>query len=164
MRHATRKNFAGFTLIEIVVTMMVLSIITVICSRILGAGLTSYVAAQNISDADWQMRVALESMTREIRNIRSDSDITAATATTLSFTDNFNTAISYSYSGNTILQNSQILAEGVTAFAFTYYNNALTATTTATAVSLVQLNVTFAENNTSNFTTQVIWFPRNTVP
>jgi prepilin-type N-terminal cleavage/methylation domain-containing protein len=164
MKQTTRKNSAGFTLIEIIVTMIVLSIITVICSRILGAGLTSYVAAQNISDADWQMRIALESMTREIRNIRSDSDITAATATTLSFTDNFNSAISYTYSGNTILQNSQILADGVTAFAFTYYTNAAVVTTTASAVSAVQLNVTFAKNNTSNFTTQVIWFPRNTIP
>jgi prepilin-type N-terminal cleavage/methylation domain-containing protein len=162
MMKLSSKKTVGFTLIELVLVIMLVSIVAVIGSVVLGQGMHAFVDFQNITDADWQIRVALETMTREIRNIRYSSDITVASATQLSFVDNNGKSVSFSLSGNTLMENSQVLADGISSMTFTYYNSALSITTTPSAVVLVELQITFTKNNTST-TTQLFWFPRNTI-
>jgi prepilin-type N-terminal cleavage/methylation domain-containing protein len=159
MKIITYKKSAGFTLIELVLVIMIVSIVAVIGSKIMGQGLRAYLDFQNMSAADWQMRVALETMTREIRNLRYPSDITA---TQFSFVDNNGKSVSFSLSGTSLMENSQILADGVTAMTFTYYNSSILTTTTPSAIILVELDITFNNNNTLT-TTQLFWFPRNTI-
>lgn len=157
----SRKN-RGFTLIELILVMMIVSVVAAIGSYILAQGAHAFIDLQDMTDADWQMRVALETMTREIRNIRFPSDISTATSTQLSFVDNNGKSVSFSYSGTTILENSQVLADGITALTFTYYNSSLAITTTPALIALVEMDVTFTKNNTSTGT-QLFWFPRNMI-
>ncbi|MES2217271.1 MAG: type II secretion system protein [Pseudomonadota bacterium] len=155
-----QNKITGFTLIELVVVIALVSVIAVIASTLLSAGLHAYIQAQRLTDADWQARVAMEIMAREIRNIRSSADITTSTAAQLSFVDVFGNSVNYTLSGTTLLENSNILADGIGGLTFTYYNNALAATNTPSAIIAVQVNLTVTQNNTSN-PLQVILFPRN---
>ena len=155
------KKSIGFTLIELVLVIALVSIIALIGVVILNQGFHAYLDLQNTTTADGQLRIALETMGREIRNLRSPTDISVATATQYSFVDINGKSVSFSYSGGNLLENSQVLASGVSAMNFTYYNSELAQTTSASAVALVQLSITFTANNTST-TTQLIWFPRNT--
>ena len=141
---------------------MLVGVIASIGSLIMAQGLRGYLDFQNMSAADWEMRVGLETMTREIRNLRYPSDITVATATQFSFVDNNAKSVSFSLSGTNLMENSQILAAGVSSMTFTYYNSSLAVTTTPSAIILVELDITFTINNTTT-TTQLFWFPRNTI-
>lgn len=73
----------GFTLIEMVIVLVVVGAIFGIGAMGLGRAFESYDVARKTTDTDWQGRVALERMARELRDIRS------ATAADLSFPGGF---------------------------------------------------------------------------
>jgi Tfp pilus assembly protein PilW len=162
MKSISHKKIAGFTMMELVLVIMLTAVVAGIGSLIMAQGLRAYLNFQNISVADWQMRVALENMTREIRSLRYPSDITTATTTQFSFVDNNAKSVSYSLSGTNLMENTAVLANGVTSMTFYYYNNTLALTTIPSAIILVELVITFNINNTTT-TTQLFWFPRNTI-
>jgi prepilin-type N-terminal cleavage/methylation domain-containing protein len=159
MKKNIKKN-AGFTLIELVMVMVILSVISVIAAKILSTGIQGFLAGKNILDADWQGRVAMERMSRDIRAVRSPSDITTASASNFVFTDSTGTSINYSLSGSSLLRNSQTLADGVNSLTFTYLdgNGSVTASTTAIRYITITLNITLNETNFS-LTTSI--YPRN---
>jgi prepilin-type N-terminal cleavage/methylation domain-containing protein len=154
------KKNAGFSLIEIVMVIIIIGIIAAIASRILMQGVSAYLTNINIINSDWQGRIALERMVRDIRAIRSPTDITTASASTLAFTNTSGTSISYTLSGSTITLNGNVLADGIASLTFTYYDssNAITATPSAIRYILISINVT--QNNT-NLTLNTSVYPRN---
>jgi len=142
---------SGFTLIELVITIILLSIISAISAKMLSAGLSSYLTATNLITANQQARLALERMTRDIRGIRSTGDITTATAAQLVFTNFAGNSVSYSLTGSNLILNSQTLASGINTLTFTYYD--LNGNTTATIANIryvaISLHVT---GNNANYT------------
>ena len=66
----------GFTLLEVVVTMVILSIVAVLGSKMLGRAYETYDLEKRTTNVDWQGRVGLERMVRELRGIRSSADLT----------------------------------------------------------------------------------------
>src|SRR5690349_11514938 len=90
MRAATHKQTTqGFTIIEMVITIVLVSIVFVLGALMLGRAFDSYDATQMTTDVDWQGRVALERMVRELRGIRSSADLTMSSTSTdpIFFTD-----------------------------------------------------------------------------
>ena len=73
----------GFTLIEMIIVIVVLGAIFAVGGLVLGRAFESYSLTTATTDVDWQGRVALERMVRELREARSattaDLDMTSGT-------------------------------------------------------------------------------------
>src|SRR3990167_6623069 len=152
------RKLAGFTLIELVMVMVIIGILAAISSVILSQGFNAYFAGKNVTDASWQGVSALEHMARDIRAIRSPSDITAATTSQLVFTNISGSSITYQLSGTTLMRNSQPLADGIQSLTFSYFsrNGAVTATPSLICYIRITLNVT---QNNSDFTMTTAIYP-----
>lgn len=160
----------GWTLIELVVVMVVVSILAGGTALFLvqGTDLWSKVVFQ--LDAMGQGNVAIDRMARELAQIKDDSSVTTANATTFAFTSIANEAIQYQYtsSDSTLRRNGQLLAAGVSACTFQYWNvqgqslSAPTVIPPATKTDLWRVGVTLtliSGQETVTLSTQVV--PRN---
>lgn len=151
-----RRSQHGFSLIELVMTIVIMGIISVVVGEILVQGYKTFITTQDISEVDWQGLLALESLTNDIHNIRSAADITTISSSTFSFTDMTGTTITYALSGSTLQRNSLTVASGVSALTFSYLDKDGAVTASATAVRYVSISVTAVQNNMSlAFTTLV---------
>ncbi len=159
MRISLKKQ-RGFTLIEAVVVIILMSIIAVVASVGMSQGFNSFFASQHVTDADWQGRYALERMSREIHVVRSPSDIKTASANQFSFNDINGNPISYTLSGTSLMRNTQILADGIQSVAFSYFDINGAATTTLTNIRYITINLNVTLNN-SNFTLSTTENTRN---
>ncbi len=159
----------GFTLVEIVITIVLIGIISGIAAMILLRGARVYSDEQSRSDVHYQARLAVERMAREIRLIRSATatDITTMTATNLQFNDISGNNIQFQRTGASapysITRNGSALANNIQSVAISYYqNDGTTAVTLATVTTLwfVDISVTAQEGaETVQMRTRV--HPRN---
>jgi prepilin-type N-terminal cleavage/methylation domain-containing protein len=140
MTKLAAKAVRGFTLIEMIIVITIIAVISVMAGQVVASGLKMMLTAQQVVDADWQAKLALESMVREIRNIRSRADMTTTSSTTLAFND----------------INSQIIASGVASFSFTYYDVNYNTTTTPANVAIVYMQIGInADNSNTTYQTQL---------
>ena len=141
----------GFTLIEMVVVIVILSIIAGLGSKVIGASFNAYLTNQNVTTANTQARLALERMTRDIHAISSAANITTATASQLSFTDANGNAVSYQLTGSQLMRNGWVLADGVNTLSFSYMDKNAATTTTPANICYVTttLNITSGSVNYS---------------
>lgn len=145
----------GFTLMEMVVVIVIVGIVFAIGSLIISRGFTAYFASKDITNADWQARLALERMTRELREIRlatGGAELNIASATQISFTDIGANVITYSRAGNSLMRNAQVLADNVSALGFAYLqSDGATAATVATVGTTyyIAISVTVAQDATT---------------
>jgi type II secretory pathway component PulJ len=154
------KKITGLTLIELIATIVLLSIVAIISSRILATGLTAYLTSENILDASAQARLGVERMVRDIRAVRSSTDISTASASQFTFTDSNGNSISYLRSGTTLTRNGQVLADGVSALTFTYADKNGAATATLANIRYITPTLTITQGNT-NFSIDTTVYPRN---
>ena len=164
-RRYSLKKHAGFTLIELVIVITILGIIAGIGSKILNQAFTGYLDNKNLVEADWQARLALERMQRDVRAIRSPSDITTATATQLVFVDTTGNTITYALSGTTLNRQTnsnttQALADGIQSVTFSYYDQSGASTATLINICYVKISLNVTLNNT-NFTVTTAVYGRN---
>ncbi len=147
----------GFTLIEVVITIVILSIIAALGGKILQAGFNAYLTNQYTTTANAQARLALERMTRDIHAINSPSSITTATSSQLVFRDIYGNSVTYALSGTQLLRNSQVLADYVGSFSLAYLNSsgATTASTSAIRYVTVSLNITDSDYFNYNLRTTI---------
>ncbi|MDX1902414.1 MAG: prepilin-type N-terminal cleavage/methylation domain-containing protein [Gammaproteobacteria bacterium] len=150
----------GFTLIELVITIVLAGIIVVVSMKMISQGLNAYLAGENATNAEQQARIALERMTRDIRAIRSSSSISTATSSQLTFTDFSGSSVSYTLSGTNLLRNSQILASGITSISFTYYDSSGNTTATTASIRYIAMSINVTQSN-ANFTASTAIFPEN---
>lgn len=148
-RHAQH----GFSLFELVMVIVLLSIVAVLGSQMLSSGFSAYFTGRDIINADWQGRFALERMNKELRTIRTataaDLDVTLAPAA-ISFVDIEGNNINYSLAGTSLTRNGIPLADGVNSMTFSYIQpDGITTAALATEVYYVSvaLNVTLGGAN-----------------
>jgi prepilin-type N-terminal cleavage/methylation domain-containing protein len=164
----------GFTLIEMVAVIIMTGIIFSFGSAMLGNVFSSYSLKRDVTDIDWQAKVALERMARELRAVRlaAAADLDIASATQIRFVDTDGNGVCFYRSGNRVMRsadgpatacgttNAQPLADNVTALTFTYWDNTGAATATVANVYYITVDLTVAEGNYSGqFRTNVR--PRN---
>lgn len=139
----------AFTLIEMVLTTVLISIISVVIGRILFSSYSNMLTSENISNADWNAFVALEKITNDVHKIRSSADMTTIAASNLVFIDVDGASVQLQLSGSDLLRNSKTLATGISGLTFGYldYNGAATAT--ASSVRYITVSITSAQNNIS---------------
>jgi len=136
-RNIQRRNL-GFTLIEMVVTLLVAAILFGLGATVISGGFRTYFLGREIMQNDWQGRLALERMTRELRTVRTATnppippgDLNINTGGQITFVDFAGNTIVYRQTGNTIerSQNAgafQPLADNVSAtspLSFSYLRN-----------------------------------------
>ena len=98
----------GFTMIEMVVTMIVAAILFGLGATVISGGFRSYFLGREIMQNDWQGRLALERMTRELRTVRTatNGDLNINTGGQITFVDFAGNTIVYRQTGN-IIERSQ---------------------------------------------------------
>lgn len=155
MNNIRLQQHRGFSLLELIVVMVILSIVAAIGSRVIQASFNSYFTNQNVTTANVQARLALERMTRDIHAINSSASITTASATQLTFTDVNGTSITYQKTGTQLMRNSQVLSDGVNTLTFSYLdrNAAVTAVLANIRYITVTLNITSGNVNYTMRTT-----------
>ena len=160
-------KYKGFTLLEIVLVIIIITIIAAGSAQLLVQGFRAYFSGQNFINAEWQGRVALERMVRDLRAVRSSADITSASSTAITFNDIDGQTITYQLSGSQLMcntqNNNQPLAEGINSLNFAYYNSAGSNLGTSPVIAsiryiVITLNVTFGGTNS---TVQIGVYPWN---
>ncbi len=136
-RNIERRNL-GFTLIEMVVTLLVAAVLFGLGATVISGGFRTYFLGREITQNDWQGRLALERMTRELRTVRTATnppippgDLNINTGGQITFVDFAGNTIVYRQTGNTIerSQNAgafQPLADNVSTtspLSFSYLRN-----------------------------------------
>ncbi|OGT22050.1 MAG: hypothetical protein A3C55_05360 [Gammaproteobacteria bacterium RIFCSPHIGHO2_02_FULL_42_13] len=151
----------AFTLIELIVVIIVLSIVAMISANIMYQAFKGTFAQYDLGTIDSQARAILTKITSDIRTIRSNAanDLSLG-ANTIKFADVFGNKITYSLSGNTLMRNLQPLADSVTSLVFSYYdaNYNVTATSTEVRYITVTVGVTLG---TQSVTLKTTISPRN---
>lgn len=137
----TMRNNQGFTLIETIMVIALLGIVAAIIAIPLSQAVKGWFQSTSREGVSQSGRIAIERMTREIRNTARKSDntpcISTATATSLSFSDlsgNLTLCNSVTFSwagaGNPVVRGADILADNVSSLNILYYdsNNNITGT------------------------------------
>jgi prepilin-type N-terminal cleavage/methylation domain-containing protein len=162
-RRLPPRNQAGVTLIELVITIVIVGIIAGITGILLLSGVREYTAQDARASITSQGRLGIERMAREIRLIRSRTaaDIPIMTGATLSFVDISGNAVVYASGAGSVTRNGVALASSSSAaVTFSYAQQNGTPAGSAAQVWMIQVDLTFASGNeTQSFRVSV--HPRN---
>jgi prepilin-type N-terminal cleavage/methylation domain-containing protein len=170
------RHGRGFTLIEMVAVIILTGLIFSFGSAMLGNVFSSYALKRDVTDADWQAKVALERMARELRAVRlaTAADLDVASATQIRFVDTDGNGVCFYRNGaaNRIMRsadgpatacgtiNPQVLADNITALGFTYWRNDGSTAAAAAEVYYITVAINVVEGSYSaSFRTNVR--PRN---
>lgn len=154
----------GFTMVEMIIVIVVVGAIFATGALVLGRALESYDLAQKTTDADWQGRVAMERVVRELRDIRSATvtDLDVSSGVQIWFINANGNGVCFYRDASTpgrlmrsdaasaaacsaVVSNPQPLADNVTSLNFDYYDN--TGTATASAVYYITVRLAVSENS-----------------
>jgi len=166
----------GFTLIELIAVIILTGILFSFGSVLLGNVFSGYALKRDTTDADWQAKVALERMTRELRAVRSATaaELDIASAAQVRFVDTDGNGVCFyrNAAANRIMRsadgpatacgttNPQVLADNITALAFTYWQNDGATAALVTDVYYITVALNVVEGSySSSFRTNVR--PRN---
>lgn len=163
-RAQTAYRTHGFTLLEIIVVLLALSIVAGLTAPIFSQGLTAArITADNLHSQE-KLRYAAERMAREIRQINHNGvsyDISSMGISNLVFTntdtpantvtlDNAGSVVTLSYSVPAL---SATLTDEVTVLSFAYYDAAGAVTASPTNVAVVEFILTLQNPGSGgNFT------------
>jgi prepilin-type N-terminal cleavage/methylation domain-containing protein len=151
----------GFSLVELIVVIVVLGIIASMGAIVVRDGMLGYLRGREITSADWQGRLALERITRELRDVAAPNsaniDAASCGSSGFSFVDITANQIRYSLVvGNTLLRYSQPLAVGqpladnVTGLRFyCLQSDGQTYSTIPSAVYYISVSMIVSTTNTS---------------
>ncbi|MHC4822484.1 MAG: PulJ/GspJ family protein [Planctomycetota bacterium] len=150
----------GFTLVELVMSMTVLSIIGLVTSKVILESMRSYSRTVPSLDASYKSELALRSLKRDVRDLRRLDSISVFTSTSFAFLDSWRNPVSYTLSGTDLTRNGDLLAEGVTSLTFTYWQSDGTTATDSDDLHHVEIDMT-VQNGDEVYRARSEVFPRN---
>ena len=140
-----RKRVAtgpGYTLVEMVTVVIILSIVGLVSTYAIIEGAKVYARTAPSMDASYQVRLAIERLRRDIHDMKDTVSITTFTATALTFDDSSSNTLAYSLSAGDLQRNGDLLAQGVTSLTFTYWKSDGTTAAAAADLHLVEIDLT----------------------
>jgi prepilin-type N-terminal cleavage/methylation domain-containing protein len=154
---AHTRRARGFSLIELVMVMVVFGIVAAVAAPVVSSGFQAYFTGRDIAEVDWQARVALERMTRELRAMRAPSDLVITAADDIAFVDLDGNTIRYCMgavggcagTAGDLMRNGQPLAIGISNLDFSFLTRAAVATATPAQVYYVTVAFSATRNATS---------------
>lgn len=162
-----RSFAAGATLVEMIVVIVIFGIVMSIGVLVLGRSFESYQLTREVTNVDWHGRVALERLTRELREVRSatatDLGFTGTLATELKFIDGGGNNVCFYLSGGRLMRSAdgpagilpcgdtspQPLADNVSSLAFNFYQRDGSNATLATNVYYIAVSFTVTTGQVS---------------
>lgn len=106
----------GFTLLEMVLTIIILAIVGTIGAQLLSGGFSAYFTSQDLMTVTKQGEYAVQRMARELRSAQSCAGVTV-TSGQISFKDSAGTNISFSQIAGTVVRSeggvNRLLLENV---------------------------------------------------
>lgn len=120
------RRMKGFTLVELLLTIIVVAIIAGVSAQVLLRGIDTYSLVTSRRDALENARIGMDRMISEMLLVRS-SDITGISPTRLDFTDSAGNPTNFkrhSYQGTIdLFRNNDFLAGQIALLNFTYYRS-----------------------------------------
>jgi prepilin-type N-terminal cleavage/methylation domain-containing protein len=169
------RKRAGFTLVEFVVSIVLLGIVATIGAKFMSSMFSAYFESRDVTSGDWQGRVAFERITRELREIPSRTGLVVSPTTEITFVGSDGNTTRY-YRASNVLRRQNItagtdqpLADNATAITFEYLTNNGIATTATTAsvcyvTAVLTIQSTSGTTTTFNDTLRATVQPRNFQP
>ncbi len=148
----------GFTLLEIIISIVVMTIIAVVAGNGLIAIVKGYTFSRKNALAVQQGQIALTRIKKEFSNIKT---VTSTTATSITFTrssDGSAHTISWAGGSSPLLVDGDTLIGPVTLFSLAYYdsyNSSASSYSASTSIIEITLQLVGAENSPMNFTDRV---------
>lgn len=135
---------SGFTLVEMILSILLVGLVGAVMAPMIYQGSQGAIVGQKLATLDWSARESIERLDRELYAMRV-LNITTANATTLTFTSNTAETVTFSYdAGNQrILRNSDVVANNVSSFTFSYYDSSGTVTAVLANIYYVTITATF---------------------
>jgi prepilin-type N-terminal cleavage/methylation domain-containing protein len=166
----SQRGQAGFTLIELIITIVLVGIIAGTAGMLLNKGTQAYIDENQRAAATTQGRLGLERMAREIRSIPQPGAIVGPITnptSSLAFSDSVGLSIVYAHNGATgTLDRTEgaglpvILADGVTTLEFRHYDKAGALTTTPATIWQIRIDLTVTKGGQSQVFRMSV-YPRN---
>ncbi len=155
-------HLMGFTLIEMIMTIVILGLVGLVGSEILFQGSMSYFEARDYREAVQEVRYAVERMTREIREDidNAAADITTFTSANLTYNDTSSASVSFALNGTNLQRNSLVLASNISALQFEYLKADGTTAAAASEVWKIRISMTATVGQQAVAVRSIV-FPRN---
>lgn len=119
-------NSKAFTLIEVILTLVLLSIVIWIGIAAMFSGMDTWSFFTQRKDILSDGRMAMDRMLREIRMTKNTTSVTTANSGTFRFTDTANKDITYTLSSSVVNRTQDGVTNGllgsVSSLSFTYYD------------------------------------------
>ncbi len=112
----------GFTLVEIVVSIVLVGVMTVALGNFMNKIIDTYRFVDIRNEIAYQAKKTLDWMERDIKKIKDEFSISYADSTQLTFIDSDDNTIDFSLVGNTINRNGYLLCGDVQSLEFTYFD------------------------------------------
>jgi len=153
-----KRGRAGFTLVESILSIIVIAAVSVAMGELLIIGMDSYNLIDDRSDTLQQARLASNFISADLETIADPAtDISAISATSITFTDAGGSTITYTYSGTTLTRNSDTLADNVVSpTGFAYYTVSGATTTDPTQVYRIHIDVSVQASDPSHGVVTVV--------
>jgi prepilin-type N-terminal cleavage/methylation domain-containing protein len=155
-RSLVASRSAGFTLIEVVITLIVIGVLATIGASVMSRGFLAYFVGREIARDDAQGRLAFERMARELRTVRGTADLNIGVANQITITDfDMNVIVYRRNAGTSQLERSQDgganyqpLADNVSTLTISYLqNDGTTAAAVAANVYYITVLLTIVSSN-----------------
>jgi len=120
------RNESGITLIELVLSIVLIGIIGIVAASAFMFSTQSVLTGNNVREATQVNRIAMDRMVREIRNVEDNTSVVAAGASTFTYVDTGGSNISFTLAGtnlNRVSATTDTLAANVSGLTFTYLDN-----------------------------------------
>ena len=157
----TRK---GFTLIELIITIVVIGIIGLMVAPFISTMLDTWIFSKSERDVVFASRLAMNRVVREIRQIKDTDSIATFTATELEFDDITDNTINFQQSGASLMRNSDELCDKLQdpgGLTFTYLDSDGDVTAVQADIRMVRVRL-IIESGDSSITMQSLARFRNT--
>jgi len=112
----------GFTLVEVVLAITLVALMATVGAYAFSPVLDTWLIGSSRGQAANSTSYALNRMMNEIAQLKDAQSVLTATANQFEFIDVDDNTIDYSLSGTNLMRNGNILARGVQALAFSYWD------------------------------------------
>ncbi|MDZ7372347.1 MAG: prepilin-type N-terminal cleavage/methylation domain-containing protein [candidate division KSB1 bacterium] len=111
----------GYTMLELVIVIALVAVLSLVLGRLLLSGVDAFHYTTNRKEALRQARIALNAISRELRQIRDSQSIVLAGRYAISFVTVEGEDVSLTTGEGTVLRNGVAVARNVSEFELHYY-------------------------------------------